>query len=136
MSNEKIKLVAINIEKAKATLLDAKFLIDNEKYHIAVNRIYYASFYMISALAIHDDFDTSKHSQLIGWFNKKFIAQKIIGIEYGKTAMRLFELRNKADYDVYADFTKDQTIELFEKCKNLISKIEELILKKNFKHKK
>lgn len=47
--------------------------------------------------------------------------------EYGKIAILLFELRNKADYDVYADFTKEQTNELYKKCKNFISKLEELI---------
>src|SRR4030042_6843266 len=116
MTEEKNKLIMINVEKAKSTLDDAKFLIDNKKYHIAVNRIYYASFYMITALAIQDDFNTSKHLQLIGWFNKNYIATNKIKVETGKTVMRLFELRNKADYDVYADFTKEQTKELYEDC--------------------
>lgn len=49
MSDEKEKLILVNIEKAKATLDDSMFLIKNKKYDFSVNRIYYASFYMLSA---------------------------------------------------------------------------------------
>ncbi|MBN2444299.1 MAG: HEPN domain-containing protein, partial [Spirochaetales bacterium] len=110
-----------------ATLDDSMFLIENKKYYFSVNRIYYASFYMLSALAIKFDFNTSKHTQLIGWFNKNFVASNKIEVEHGKAVMQLFELRMKADYDVYATFTKEQTIELYEKCKKLIIRIEEII---------
>jgi uncharacterized protein (UPF0332 family) len=43
---------------------------------------------------------------------KTFIASNQIDSSFGKTAIRLFELRNKADYDVYAVFSKDQTMDL------------------------
>jgi len=127
MNEEKAKLININILKSRNTLDDAKFLIENDKLPIAVNRIYYSIFYMLSALALKKDFETSNHNQLIGWFNKTFIASNKIDISYGKTAIRLFELRNKADYDVYATFTKEQTLELYSGCKNFLDKLEEII---------
>ena len=43
---------------------------------MAVNRIYYGLYYAVTALAIKHRFETSKHLQLIGWFNKEFIASQ------------------------------------------------------------
>lgn len=39
----------------------------------ALNRLYYAIFYAVAALAQKFNFITSKHSQLLGWFNREFI---------------------------------------------------------------
>jgi len=47
----------------------SKFLVDSEKLIIAVNRIYYGMYYALTALALKNKFETSKHGQLIGWFN-------------------------------------------------------------------
>jgi len=45
-------------------------LIDNNRFRSAVNRIYYGMFYPLMALGLANHFETSKHGQLIGWFNK------------------------------------------------------------------
>ena len=42
---------------------EVNFLIENNKLHLAVNRIYYGSFYILSALALKYRFQTSKHGQ-------------------------------------------------------------------------
>ncbi len=53
-------------------------LIQHDKLAIAVNRILcLRSFYMLSALALKHGFSTSKHKQLIGWFNKQFVKEEI-----------------------------------------------------------
>ncbi|HPY88144.1 MAG TPA: HEPN domain-containing protein [Spirochaetota bacterium] len=81
MSEETIKLISLNVLRAETTLDDAKFLVENQKYHIAVNRIYYSAFYIISAFAIRDGFESSKHQQLIGWFNKNYVANERVNKE-------------------------------------------------------
>lgn len=127
MNQDNDNIINLNITRAFTTLDDAKFLIDNNKFYIAVNRIYYAAFYMISAFAIKDGFETSKHIQLIAWFNKNYIATGKISIINGKSIMRLFELRNKADYDIYASFSKEETEDLFDACKNLLAELKYVI---------
>ncbi len=71
-------LIAYRIEKARTAAGDARFLIENDKLHLAVNRIYYAIFYAISALALKYRYQSSKHQQLIGWFNKTFVKEGIL----------------------------------------------------------
>ncbi|MGA9292947.1 MAG: HEPN domain-containing protein [Ignavibacteriaceae bacterium] len=75
---EKQFLISYNIEKADTAINDAKFLADNKKIYASYNRIYYACFYILSALGLKDNFSTSKHKQLIGWFNKKYVKMNIV----------------------------------------------------------
>ncbi|MHA1280820.1 MAG: HEPN domain-containing protein [Candidatus Helarchaeota archaeon] len=56
------------ISCAKETASDAEFLIKNKRLRSAVNRIYYAMFYMLMALALKFNYKTSKHQQLISRF--------------------------------------------------------------------
>ena len=74
------QLVKHYVEKAKTTVENVSFLIKNKKFFMAANRIYYGIYYMLSALAVKHQFSTSKHTQLIGWFNKKdrFCRNRII----------------------------------------------------------
>ncbi|HLP46020.1 MAG TPA: hypothetical protein VK469_08740 [Candidatus Kapabacteria bacterium] len=83
-NEERTTLIKYRIERARTTEDEVSFLIENNKLHLAVNRIYYGSFYILSALALKYRFQTSKHAQLIGWFNKKFIKENIIERKYGQ----------------------------------------------------
>ena len=69
-------LICYRLEQAKDTVDLSRFLIDSKKYVVAVNRIYYGLYYSVTALAIKHKFETSKHAQLIGWFNKEFVSAK------------------------------------------------------------
>ena len=63
-------LFKYRINRAEETLEEVKLAIENGRFHLAANRIYYAAFYIVSALALSRGFKTSKHSQLLSWFNK------------------------------------------------------------------
>jgi uncharacterized protein (UPF0332 family) len=118
--NEEIDL---KIQRALAALDDARFLAQSGRNHSAVNRLYYAAFYALSALAQANGFDTGKHSQLIGWFNKNFVNSGRIDRETGKTAHTLFDMRTKSDYDVFADFDDEEMKEIIERTKSFVEKI-------------
>lgn len=77
------------------------------KFRAAINRMYYGIFYALLALGLKYQFETSKHRQLLGWFNKTFIKDDILPRKYGKIAREAFEVRQKGDYDTYIEFSKD-----------------------------
>jgi uncharacterized protein (UPF0332 family) len=79
MMNEKDRTSLINyrLEQAKETIELTKFLIDAGKLNVAVNRIYYGLYYVLTALAIKNKYETSKHAQLIGWFNKHLFRKNL-----------------------------------------------------------
>ena len=86
-------------------------------------------FYALLALALKHDFTTSKHSQLIGWFNKTFIAPEILSRELGKTISRIFESRIKGDYDSFITISESEISSRFSEMKTAIQQLKDFIQK-------
>ena len=76
MEYDKQMLIDNAIIKSHDAILSAKSNFENGFYSTCQNRLYYAIFYIVTALAYKNNFVTSKHSQLMGWFNKKYIYEK------------------------------------------------------------
>ncbi|HYX10178.1 MAG TPA: HEPN domain-containing protein [Bacteroidales bacterium] len=91
----KKSLIQYRLEEAKDTIDDVQLLIENDRLRAAINRIYYGMFYSLLALGLAHGFETSKHPQLIGWFNKNFIYSKKIESEYGKMINKAYNRRTK-----------------------------------------
>ncbi len=86
-------LINYRLEHAKETIVVSQFLIDSSQLVVAVNRIYYGMYYAVTALAIKYRFETSKHLQLIVWFNKEFISTGTLNPYYGKILRNAFQNR-------------------------------------------
>lgn len=125
--DERNALTARCIRQAKETVSEAELLIEHGRYRAAVNRIYYGMFYALSALGHASEFFTSKHAQLIGWFNKNFIKEGVFEQKYGKMLREAFELRNKGDYDVFVEFSRTDVLKQFEEMKAFIDVLEQYI---------
>ena len=59
MNDEKVKQ---RITKSKIALDDAAYLMQDERYLAAVNRMYYAVFYIVTAYFIHHHWVVKSHS--------------------------------------------------------------------------
>ncbi len=127
--NDKSAILKHRIEQANDTIREAEFLIVNDKLKTAVNRIYYGMFYILMALALIYDFKTSKHQQLLGWFNKTFIKEKKIPMKYGKIVRDAFDNRSEGDYGLFITFEKDDVQKMFADMKDFIATIEAYIEK-------
>lgn len=121
--SDRINLIKYRLEQAEEAILDVKLLIENERLRAAINRIYYGMFYALLALALAYKFESSKHSQLIGWFNKNFIHKNIIPSKYGRIINKAFNRRTKGDYDAYIQFEKEIVVEMYGEMKDLIREI-------------
>lgn len=126
--SDKSILIQHRINQSLKALEDVKFLLDNKKLSLASNRIYYAVFYIVSAIAIKNDFSTSKHKQLLGWFNKNFIASNKIDKSYSKLIYEAYSNREKSDYDFLFELTFDEINHLFDKAKEFVELIRKEIL--------
>ena len=125
--NDRESLVKYRFEQAKETVKLAKFLIDSGKLVVAVNRIYYGIFYSVTALAIKKSYETSKHLQLIGWFNKNYIATGLVDSKYGKILKNAYNNRTKGDYDAFVTFSKEEVIEMYKEMIDFIALLETFI---------
>jgi len=125
--DDRISLISYRLEQAEETILDVKLLIDNNRFRSAINRIYYGMFYSLLALGLANKFETSKHSKLIGWFNKNFIHAGLFDSKYGKIINKAFNRRTKGDYDTYIEFEKDTVIEMYNEMQDFISEIKKYL---------
>jgi hypothetical protein len=127
MQVDKTELIKYRLSRASETLEEAKNSIENKRYLLAANRIYYASFYAVSALAIKHEFKTSKHAQLLSWFNKNFVKNEIVEKRLGKFYLDAFEMRQESDYEDFVVIDKTSIDEKFKLASEFIDKIQEII---------
>ncbi|MCP5109005.1 MAG: HEPN domain-containing protein [bacterium] len=120
-------LIQYRIQRAEKTLREAEWAIEKNTLPLAENRIYYAIFYIVSALALKFDFSTSKHSTLRGWFNQMFLKTQAIELEFGKTYSTAFEKRQKADYDDFVTFTPAEVSNDLENAKKFVEQVKTMI---------
>lgn len=128
--NERAELIRYRLEEAKETIADVQLLIDNDRLRAAVNRIYYGMFYSLLALGLAYQFETSKHQQLLGWFNKNFIHEGLIDARFGKIINKASNRRTQGDYESYVEFDKDVILEMFDEMKEFILEIERFLNQK------
>ena len=81
---------------------------EHERFLLAENRIYYGMFYMVMALALKHGFMTSKHAQLLGWFNKEFVRAGQVDVALGKVYQAGFEKRQESDYQDFVTFSVEE----------------------------
>lgn len=120
-------LISYRIDQSKDNIELSRFLINSGNYAVAVNRIYYGMYYALTALAIKHSFETSKHLQLIGWFNKEFVSTQISDKRFGKILRLAFQNRTKGDYDAFVEFTSDEVEMMYLEMIEFINEIEKLI---------
>jgi uncharacterized protein (UPF0332 family) len=120
-------LINYRMKQAWDTIELAKFLAGNQKLVVAVNRIYYGMYYALTALALKFKFETSKHGQLIGWFNQEFIAKGKVDPRFGKILRNAFQCRTKGDYDAFVEFSFLEIETMLTEMELFIAEIQRLI---------
>ena len=120
-------LIRYRTGQAEDAIKDAQILIAKDRFKAAVNRIYYAMYYIVYALALKHKLKATKHLPLISWFNKTFIDENLIDRKYGEMLREAFKKRSEGDYGTFTKFTKKQTIDLFTQMKEFVVKIKQLL---------
>ncbi len=120
-------IIKHKIFKAKETIKDAEIAIKNQRYNNAMNRIYYSIFHIVSALSVKYDFSTSKHKQLMGWFNKNFVYTNKIDTKLYKIYSKAFSNRQESDYEDFITFLEEEVEEHFKDMLYFVSEIEKFI---------
>lgn len=119
--------IQYRLKSARDTLKAAKLLADNSLWNSAINRLYYSCYYAISALIYKYDLNAKSHGGLKHQFTLHFIKSGLIEKDIAKIYTRLFDWRQKGDYDDFDDFNEEKTLPLFKPVETLIDKIQKLI---------
>jgi len=125
--DDKKALIEYRLNQAKEVISEVEQLIATDLLKVAVSRIYYGMFYCLNSLALKYNFQSSKHLQLIGWFNKTFIKTGLIENKFGKILRDAFKNRIDGDYAPFIEFSKSDIIDMQKDMKVFIERIESFI---------
>lgn len=116
---QRIELVKYRLKESNEAEKDVELLLENGRLRAALNRVYYSMFYSLMALGINFEFETSKHAQLIGWFNKTFVKAQLVDLELGRIISKAYNLRTNGDYDSYFEIEAELILEMVAEMKSL-----------------
>lgn len=95
---------------AREKLDSAQLLHSGGHYNDSLSRSYYSAFHAVTLLFFLQKKSFSKHSTLIGNFNREFIFSGILPKELGKILNSLYESRQSGDYDVFLAASSEESL--------------------------
>lgn len=127
-------LVEYRLQQSEESLDEATFLLSGGKSpRSIVNRIYYAMFYAVLALLVDEPYSSSKHSGVLGYFNKRFIKEGLLDESLGVAINRAYELRQRGDYREFLSLSRDQVEPLLPEARSFIDAAK-TYLKAHYQH--
>ena len=124
---DKKELVKYKLEKARKLLAEVPSHLENEFYGTATNRLYYACFHAASALLINDGHKADTHSGVMTLLGLHYVTKNKIDASFGKMYGRLFNRRQKDDYEDWVVPNENDVKPFIEPAEQFISAIEQLI---------
>ena len=97
-NKEKKQLIKYWLEKSEESIASAKSEISYGRLSFAVNRLYYAMFYAITAILTAKGESYRKHSGVRTALHRDFVKTGKINKESGRIYDELFNARHQADY--------------------------------------
>ena len=99
-------------------------------YKDSINRSYYAAFYAVKAVLALSTVDFKRHKDVMGYFNKEYVAKEVFPREIGRKLGTLQRVREKSDYDDFYIASKEKTNEQFQTAELVISVVKKYLEKK------
>ena len=127
--DDKKVLTKLHLEKAHACLLDGEQLVAMNSISAAANRFYYAVFHAIHALFVANGIISRSHHGTNAQFHQHFIKIGLIDPKFGHFIAVMENMREKADYDVIYDVSREDLEALKPLAYELINQIEQILSK-------
>ncbi len=119
--------IRYRIERAKETLIEVEKHVENCFWNTAVNRLYYACFYAVSALLLKHNIEVASHSGIRQKFGQLFVKTGKFDKDLAKHYTDLFEKRHKGDYNDFFDYDEETVANLYPLSVEFINEIERLL---------
>ena len=119
-SEDRCLLINRQIEKANRFMEQAVEMMSLGYYDLAVNRYYYACYHVVQALFLQKGISGHTHSGIITLFSQHFVKTGVVDRRQGSLLARLFQLRQKADYNCSYDISGDEAKSLSEPVREFV----------------
>lgn len=129
MMNEEDRLavVAYRLDNAHRTLNNIPIMLQNELWDAAMNRLYYACFYSVTALLISHGIESQTHAGARQMLGMHFVRTGKLSIKLSKFYSDLFANRQTGDYEDFVYMDKDTVEPLYPQAVEFVTAIEQLI---------
>ena len=125
--SDRKELVTYRLNKPNRTLKEIDILLKNELWNTAVNRMYYACYYAVSALLLQNAIQAQTHAGVRQMFGMHFIKPGKIEKDLGKFYTDIFDKRQTGDYEDFVEFEKEDVLELLIPTKQLVAIINQIL---------
>ena len=127
MIGQKEDYINYRISKSKEIYQDALLLADNRRWNSCVNRLYYSSYYLVSALLYKNDIKAETHNGIKTQLFLNYVKVDRLERHFGKLYSHLFDWRQETDYADFIEFDNETVIPLLEEVEELNIALEKLI---------
>ena len=93
----------------------------------SIGRSYYAIFTAVRALLALKGLDSKRHSGVVALFNEHFIKTGLLAKEVYQIITSAKAKRERADYEDYVEFSKEEAEEQLKKAKELVKEVKTLL---------
>lgn len=128
MAEARDDLVRYHLAQAGETLQAAELLIEHGLLKDAINRLYYACFYAVTAALLREGRSASKHTGVRSLFHQHLVRPGRVPASFGSLYDTLFENRHRADYEVQAEFYADEVAEWLSGARAFVQTLRDVTL--------
>lgn len=125
--DQKAQIIAVRVENAEQALRDAGRLLNDSSLRGAANRVYYAVFHAVSALALSRGVSFKKHDSLLTYFHKEFIKGGVLDRSHGRAVQKAADDRADADYSDFVSFTTERIATRLEEGRAFLDSAKKLL---------
>ncbi|MDP2889164.1 MAG: HEPN domain-containing protein [Bacteroidota bacterium] len=129
MKEAKEDYINYRISKSAEIFDDAILLANNDRWNSCINRLYYSSYYLVSALLFKNNINAETHNGVKTQFFLNFVKEGIVDKEHGKLYSHLFDWRQETDYADFIDYDEDTAKPLLQEVNDLNERLKDLIIK-------
>src|ERR1017187_4425571 len=127
MNGTKEDIIKYRIERSIETFDGAKVLASVGNWNSCINRLYYSSFYLLTALLLKNNIKAETHKGVKTQLSNHFVRTGIVSTEDGKFYSELFDARQVEDYKDFVNFDEETVLPLISQVEEFNKKILELL---------
>ena len=119
--------ITYRINKAEEVYTAAVILYDAEQWNSAINRLYYACFYVASALLLKRGVGAKSHAGVIAKFSECVVRTGEVTADEYRVFSKLLNWRTKGDYNDLFDFSKEDVDDVLQPTRRFVDKVKTLL---------
>lgn len=124
---ERSNLINYRLQRADEVLVEARDVYDLKHYILAINRLYYACYYALSALLIKDGHSAVTHAGIRSLMGKHYVLTGILSRQEGKLFSDLFNLRHTGDYGDSFDINETDVEDYLQPTQAFVKRLKILV---------